>query len=339
VNRKEESMFRVTAIVGNNELALVVSMSHICGDGHTYYRVHNMLLGEPITAMIPERELRYSEKVMDLMGRQESHYISHITTDPAWAKLLRMTSAVEEDPGSELHMRAFVVNRHWVGNLKAAHLSEGTFTDITKSIMRSPMANPTIYQKENSQNPTQSTNDIIVSWFWSLVKPNVGLMTVNMRGRIDIVSEDHAGNYHNPVPYTLQDYTTPTMIRESLASCRRAGRVPGSNMRTELPHPSSDLTFSIISNWACFRPPTTLTEEEEEQEEDNLPWNSEGVSLIRHLPIMFPEKLTKIMPKRMSCLVIFSCGNEDIGCVLMAPGKVMDEIDSCGIVQETIAEF
>jgi hypothetical protein len=339
VNRKEESMFRVTAIVGNNELALVVSMSHICGDGHTYYRVHNMLLGEPITAMIPERELRYSEKVMDLMGRQEAHYISHITTDPAWAKLLRMTSAVEEDPGSELHMRAFVVNRHWVGNLKAAHLSEGTFTDITKSIMRSPMANPTIYQKENSQNPTQSTNDIIVSWFWSLVKPNVGLMTVNMRGRIDIVSEDHAGNYHNPVPYTLQDYTTPTMIRESLASCRRAGRVPGSNMRTELPHPSSDLTFSIISNWACFRPPTTLTEEEEEQEEDNLPWNSEGVSLIRHLPIMFPEKLTKIMPKRMSCLVIFSCGNEDIGCVLMAPGKVMDEIDSCGIVQETIAEF
>ena len=115
-----------------------------------------------------------------------------------------MTSEVEEDPGSELRMRTFVVNKHWVGNIKAAHLSEGTFTDITKSTMRSPMANAFTYQMENSQNPTQSTNDIIVSWFWSLVKPNVGLMAVNMRGRVDIVSDDSAGNYHNPVPYIGQ---------------------------------------------------------------------------------------------------------------------------------------
>lgn len=341
VNRKEESMFRVTVIASKdkNELALITSMSHLLGDGHTFYRIHNMLLGEPIIAMKPERELRYSEKVMDLMGKQEAHYISHITTDPVWAKLLRMTSEVEEDPGSELRMRTFVVNKHWVGNIKAAHLSEGTFTDITKSTMRSPMANAFTYQMENSQNPTQSTNDIIVSWFWSLVKPNVGLMAVNMRGRVDIVSDDSAGNYHNPVPYIGQeDYKTPLLIRESLATYRRAGRVTGSNMRTELPNPSPDLTFSIISNWASFRPPSTLKEEEEQEEEANL-WNSEGVTLIRHLPIMFPEKMTKTMPKRMSCLVIFSCGNEDIGCVLMAPARVMGEIDTCGIVQEMIAEF
>jgi len=343
VNRREESMFRVTAIVSKdkNEIALITSMAHICGDGHTYYRIHNMLLGEPIIAMIPERELRYSEKVMDLMGRQEAHYISHITTDPVWAKLLRLTSEVEEDPGSELHLRTFVVNQHWVGNIKAAHMSEGTITDITKSTMRSPMANAFNFQMENSQNPTQSTNDIIVSWFWNLVKPNVGLMAVNMRGRVDIVSEHHAGNYHNPIPYTdREDYKSPLMIRESLATCRRAGRVPGSNMRTELPQPSPDLTFSIISNWASFRPPETLKEEgEEEQNESNLPWNSNGVNLIRHLPIMFPARLTKTMPKRMSFLVIFSCGNEDIGCVLMAPQRVIDEIDTCGIVQEMIAKF
>eukprot|EP00986_Skeletonema_menzelii_P011533 scaffold5956_cov155-Skeletonema_menzelii.AAC.3 len=339
VNRKEESMFRVTAIVSKDkkEIALISSMSHICGDGHTYYQIHNMVLGEPIIAMIPERELRYSEKVMTLMGRQEAHYISHITTDPVWAKLLRMTSEVEEDPGSELHMRTFVVNQHWVGNIKATHMSEGTITDITKSTMRSPMASAFNFQIENSQNPTQSTNDIIVSWFWSLVKPNVGLMAVNMRGRVDIVSENNAGNYHNPIPYVdREDYKSPLMIRESLATCRRAGRVPGSNTRTELPPPSPDLTFSIISNWASFRPPAFR---EQDEKGSNLQWNSQGVCLIRHLPIMFPERLTKTMPKRMSFLVIFSCGNDDVGCILMAPGRVIDEIDTCGIVHEMIAKF
>jgi hypothetical protein len=343
VNRKEESMFKVTIILSKdkNEFALLNSMSHICGDGHTYYRIHNMLLGAPIIAMKPDRELRYSEKVMELMGRQEAHYISHITNDPIWTKLLRMRSGGEDDPGSELHMRAFVVNRHWVGNIKATHLSEGTFVDITKSTMRSPMSNAAIYHNENSQNPTQSTNDILVSWFWSLVKPNVGLMAVNMRDRVDIISEEHAGNYHNPVPYTEEDYKTPLMIRESLGTYRRAGRVPGTTLRTELPNPSPDLSFSIISNWASFRPPSLNEEEEEDLDENqhNSPWNSQGVELIRHLPLVFPETLTKAMPKRMSCLIIFSYDNEDIGCVLMAPGRVMDEIDTCGVVQEIIAKF
>ena len=279
-----------------------------------------MLLGEPITAMKPERELRYSEKAMELLGRQEAHYISHITNDPVWAKLLRLSSEVEEDAGSELQLRSFIVNRHWVGNIKAAHLSEGTFTDITKSTMRSPMSNAFLYHDENSKNPTQSTNDILVSWFWSLVKPNVGLMAVNMRGRVDIVSEDHAGNYHNPIPYTEEDYKTPSMIRESLGTYRRAGRVPGTNQLTELPRPSPDLTFSIISNWASFRPSSNLLEEVEEEEEnedeDKLPW-LDGLSLICHLPIMFPEALAKKMPQRMSYLIMFPYSNDDMGCILM----------------------
>lgn len=163
-----------------------------------------------------------------------------------------------------------------------------------------------------------------------------------MRGRVDIVSEHHAGNYHNPIPYAgREDYKSPMMIRESLATCRRAGRVSDSNMRTELPHPSPDLTFSIISNWASLRPSSSIEEENDDEEENysDLQWNSKGVNLIRHLPIMFPENLSKTLPKRMSFLVIFSCGNDDIGCVLMAPKRVVDEIDTCGIVQEMIAKL
>ena len=110
VNRKEESLFRVTVISSSddsNEFALIASMSHICGDAHTFYRIYNMLLGTTqIVSLKPQRELLYSQKVMQLMGKQEAHYISHITTDPGWMKLFRLGSDVsnveEEDAGSNL---------------------------------------------------------------------------------------------------------------------------------------------------------------------------------------------------------------------------------------------
>jgi hypothetical protein len=89
VNRKEEPLFPVTVILelegvhdndsttnthslnqGFKGFALIVSMSHVCGDAHTYYRIFNMILGkEHVTALIPQREMKFSERVMELMGR------------------------------------------------------------------------------------------------------------------------------------------------------------------------------------------------------------------------------------------------------------------------------
>ena len=66
--------------------------------------------------------------------------------------------------------------------------------------------------------------------------------------------------------------------------------------------------------------------------------NSQSIKLIRHLPIICPKRMISKMPKRMSTLIIFSSG-EDMGCALIAPGRVMEEIDICGVVKETIAKF
>jgi hypothetical protein len=163
-------------------------------------------------------------------------------------------------------------------------------------------------------------------------------MAVNMRGRVDIVSEDHAGNYHNPLPYTEEDYKTPSMIRESLGtSYRRAGRVSGTNQLTELPRPSPDLTFSIISNWASFRPSSNLLKEEDEEneDEDKLPWLGD-LSLICHLPIMFPEALAKKMPQRMSYLIMFPYSNEDMGCILMVSKQCIVSLSIAFIIYQTL---
>lgn len=359
VNRKDQPLFRITVIVPSsperNELALIVSMSHICGDVHTFYRIHHMLLGtDPITSLAPKRELLYSQKVMELMGRQEAHYIHHLTTDPAWRKLFRKgtddgQANEEENTGtvplknSNLQGRVFLIDQHWVANIKASYMAEGNFIDLFTSTLRSPMTPQAILdviENADDRKPTQSTNDILTSFFWNLVKPDVGFMSMNFRGRLDMVGIDHAGNYANPVPYTEDDYKTAALIRKSLETCRRAGTVAGTNnVPTVLPRPQPDLTFSVITNWSSF-PFPRHNASDELGDDDDFDWrNSGNVELVRHLPIIYPQRMIKKMPKRMSFLIIFSSGPEDIGCILIAPGHVMPEIDTCGVIKETIAEF
>ena len=343
VNRKDEPLFRITIVLEepNNatRFGLIASMSHICGDGHTFYRILNMILGAtPIKSLIPQRELLFGQKVMDLMGRQEAHYIRQVATDPAWMKLFRIGSDAdaERDACSELCGRVFTVTKHWIGNIKASHLTSGNLSDVCKSTLRSPMSEAFLYEMESSQNPAQSTNDILTSWFWNLLQTDVGLMAVNLRGRIDGVTEDHVGNYNNPIPYTKVDYSSPSLIRESLRNCRRGG-AGGSTTSSVLPRAHPDVTFSVITNWSSFRPPAIQTDGRLDEKEDDTLWRN-NTNLIRHVPIIYPQKMLRSMPRRMSLMVIYASGDE-VGCVLIAPRRVMEEIDTCGIAESMIAQF
>ena len=157
------------------------------------------------------------------------------------------------------------------------------------------------------------------------------------------------------IPYTKDDYNSPLLIRKSLDTCRRAGSImtaggEGSSgvknvVPTMLPRPSSDLTFSVITNWSSFLSNAEKKKQDnnanatDKDDEDDTNWSSsQGIKLIRHLPIICPKRMIKKMPKRMSFLVIFSSGG-DVGVALIAPQRVMEEIDCCGVVKEMIAEF
>jgi hypothetical protein len=72
--------------------------------------------------------------------------------------------------------------------------------------------------------------------------------------------------------------------------------------------------------------------------ENTYQWNNSGVELVRHLPLLYPKQMMETMPNRMSFMVIFST-NEDIGCVMLAPNRVIQNIDFCGLVKEFIAQF
>ena len=381
-NRRSEPLFRVSVVSGaNNErdtrptggcerparksdFALIVSMSHICGDGHTFYNIYNSILGHtPVVELDPRREMTFTGKVQDKMGKREAFYVSHISNDPAWMKMFqRLGSDVSSanrsgsthgeehsdlghrDP-SKLGGRVFMLNKHYIGNLKAAHLTiDGSvkFDDIATSTLRSPMV-PGNFDDDDEEETgsghlTESTNDILVSWLWQLIKPNVGLMAVNFRGRIDSVNESQVGNYANTIAYTDADYASPMLIRKSLETCRRAG-VDESGQPTVLPRAHSELTFSVATNWSSFAHASAFKRKGRAVEgDDGTTWFTEDIELIRHLPIVYPKKMLDRMPRRMSFFVIFSSG-EDIGCFLIAPQCIMNEIDCCGIVKEVVAEF
>ena len=105
---------------------------------------------------------------------------------------------------------------------------------------------------------------------------------------------------------------------------------------TVLPKEHTDVTFSVITNWSSL-PSVALAEE---MGSDDGHWsNNENIQLLRHLPIVYPKCILATPPKQTSFLVIFSSGPDDLGCVLLPPGRLMDEIDSCRILKEMIAEF
>ena len=363
VDRTGEPLFRVTAIPDPDGIgfALVVSLSHVAGDAHTFYRIHNMLVGRdvPVAALTPQRVADYTQQVVEKVGRQEADYVSHLTTNSGWMKALRLGSnlssggSAEEDEDSQLRGRVFVIDPQWVGVAKASHMAEGTFADCLASTRCSPMAPAVLDAADHNGRPhpsMPSTNDVLVSFFWRLVNPSVGLMAVNLRGRLGAVAEHHAGNYAHLVPYTAPDYDSPARIRMSLNACRRAGALPetADGEPTVLPRASSDLTFSVVTNWSSFLPAACdgggdASPDDADRaaaaEEEGAEGATHEMTLVRHLPIINPTRMVEHMPRRMSFIVTFAVDAERIGCMLIAPQRATDEIDRCGVVQELIAEF
>lgn len=58
-------------------------------------------------------------------------------------------------------------------------------------------------KKQNISEDTAfvSSNDIITSWMFKLVKPTVGSMVFNFRNRIKSITENFAGNYVTHVTF------------------------------------------------------------------------------------------------------------------------------------------
>lgn len=113
-------LFRVAVIpdaeAPGSRFALVVSMSHVVGDGHTFHRIFKMLAAdEEVLALNPVRRPEFVEAVVDLCGPNDAFYVSKISRSPLWADLVPS----QRDERTMVRA-AFFISEEWVEGQKEA---------------------------------------------------------------------------------------------------------------------------------------------------------------------------------------------------------------------------
>jgi hypothetical protein len=243
--------------------ALVVSMNHTLGDGHTYYKLYGMLsAGTDVEVLDPVRVADFEEAKTEVIGKEEN---AMFTSAGLGLGIMGTYVGAKVTRREPQNVCIHAVDPAWVAQEKAKAKQEG-------------------------QVPFVSTNDALTSWFFREMKSDLNIMVANFRSREPSIlglAEHHVGNYEANAPYFPGDVETPALIRQSIRSAdggfraRRAGSPP-----TKIP---KFLTLvrnksAIITNWATFYRDAVL--------QGNMPDNETNpCSPKLHLPIMEPDGL------------------------------------------------
>ena len=218
-------LISVVGVEGEDEFAVVASMSHVACDGSTFYQIYNMLLhGHDITALDPTRIDLQRKRQEEKMGKDVTNLLSSAGFILAALRGILSTKVL-----------GYFTRRYEVQT--KVHLVSN---DIIEELKRD----------KDDDIPFVSTNDILTSWFLTNCACRHGMMAVNLRGRLEGYDDSLAGNYENLIYYrSPEDCASPSLIRKSIKPLKRtvttATPIDG---WTRLARDD----FSIITNWATF---------------------------------------------------------------------------------------
>jgi len=282
---------------------VVTCINHGVGDGHTYYKCHNMVVGatdpEPLVC---ERNREAAEEVDRMCPTRKE-----IFTVPFFLGIaLRLLYG--RVTGYEPAIRSFEVDDEWLAREK----ERGGLDPQVKFV---------------------SSNDCVTSWFLrqcsqvSLLllavvlasdlallqlaakdaptsgdMPVLGLVAVNFRGRVEGSNHALAGNYESMVYYLPGDFESPGLIRRSLATMRRCGTSPF-HLFTRLRAPGG-----LISNWMTFCLPPKLP----------------GSRELLHLPIFHTDEL----PPGWSLCLVFRSRGKQASIFVAGPPELLHQIEA-----------
>ena len=194
----DEPLFSV-ALVGlktKKMFALVISLSHVLGDGFTYYRLFGALDQRPCEVngtiyqanqgpararLNPWRKPDFPQAVAQALGPQQAWPSSRFAR---WGSLLDAMMR----PKHRWH--AWYVDATWLKGEKQRFQDE--------------------------QGGFVSSNDVLTSWFFTAGNFDYGIMSVNFRGRLCGLDKTHAGNYKAGLAFWPSDFASPQGIRRSL---------------------------------------------------------------------------------------------------------------------------
>jgi len=237
-NGPREPLFRVTLVPCRSSpkthFAVLLALSHIIADGHTYYRIMSMLCGNDDTTTI--EPLIYER-------------ISTTATQQA---------AAVGQPNYDFFARpgpAFFIN-YFGGFVKSRTIgpvNQCVFALVDEGRMKNEKAQAVARSGDSVK--FVSTNDVLTSWFLQTTQADIGAMAINFRNRLRGHSDRHAGNYESIIVYNPKDSASPALIRKSLDNLRRVETIQN-------PLPSSfdalGLRNCIVTNWSSFAKPNII---------------------------------------------------------------------------------
>jgi hypothetical protein len=280
---KDEPLFKVRLCIGDDGMfVLLVSMSHVIGDGATLYSIYRMLAPQaPVVTMNPERLLNFHKTLTESGCVSGSCWLPRdgIVSDNKKFNWLLNSKALRSTRQSRLVAGLSEPISCDDGDERPDSFSGGLF-QVNLDWVRA--------QKDNfiPKNDVSwiSTNDVISSWFMNTCKPDLGVIAIDARGHIDQLTDEHAGNYQVGFLYTPSEYKTPTHIRRSIANFPSA-----CNSNEDF---GTKETVALITNWSKF------------YTELNFDTNCQ---LVVHFPLVPPELNT---PSLVDSTMIVFCPRE-----------------------------
>ena len=227
---QDEPIFKIAIVPDSsrpNQFALITSLSHRVGDGFTFYSLYKMLDPKrPVILLNPERKLDVVRQIEESMGKKMLEGIGGFWVKVLFAKDIIMSKL----RGDQWSQKIFLLDDNHIKRVKQ---------NLEAS-------------KESGRTP--STNDIVVSSCFDVSKPDLGLMCINFRGKINNCNESDAPNYFNTIIYRPRDYATPALIRESISGeCfERAAKPPTELLKSTPTLMMKKVHVSICTNWATF---------------------------------------------------------------------------------------
>ena len=255
------------AKVGNGQVALIVSMTHAVADGHTYYKILSMLMGE-IEETTYTRNHNFVPLGFKAIGEADSKYLTSFSFMLCCLKVSNGQSLIREIQVG--HDSTFSQQSMMFGGnvkLNAQYVDKEKIREWK--------------EKEAGNADYISTNDILTSTFSQSVGADVLLMAINLRNRVENTYSNDAGNYSLVVVHDRQSSKRPSDIRTSLNDgppFKRKGNssLPGFYQTVKA-------QCSLITNWAFSSFNADI----------ELPTSTEGtVSPIElHLPVYDPKSI------------------------------------------------
>lgn len=220
-NKKDRLTKLVILHLDDHRFILMFSLSHLIGDGHTFYQIFNMLSIQSEVYGLDVVRKSEIEQAKDIVPTTNSNFL--FSPRMIFWAITRAFSC------KKMRIKSFELNNSYLQQQKLA-------------------------AKENGAVPFVSTNDILSSTYAQLCESNAMMMAINFRNRILAITDKDAGNYEDFLVIDKETSSTSIKIRTLINDLK--SEVPKINLPTGSAKSKSNPV--LITNWAGFSQPLII---------------------------------------------------------------------------------